>query len=221
VIAKDRNIFVGLDLSGGKAFGSSNTKDGGGTPPLFQGDGVVHNVKFGETIGIGGHIGYRVTPSWSLFLSYQHVRGDVRWDATYPSFGVSSRFDGKATSNAIMGNVAYERPLFKATSLRVRAGAGLTFNRLSSLVETDKATGQFGSNVAAHEKIGPVAEIGLGLEHKVAAHAIIGLDASIAYTGRFATGSERRGNLGTTSINPYEIDNAYRTNLGISLKYEL
>jgi Outer membrane protein beta-barrel domain len=219
-MAEEQDFFVGVDVFGDAAFGTSSTKDGGGNPPLFNGDGVVNNVRFGETIGIGGHIGYRFDPSWSAFISYQHIRGDVRWDATYPSWGVSSRFDGDATSDAIMGNVAYERPLSDATAVSVKSGLGVTFNRLSGLVETDKATGQFVANVAARTKISPIAQIGAGFRHNITSSTILGLDASIAYAGGFETGNTRSGNLGVTSINPYKIDNVWRANLGASVKFQ-
>ena len=194
-MARESDIFAGLDVFGGIASGVSDTRDGGGNPPLFNGDGVVDNVKFGETLGIGGHIGYRIDPAWSAFIGYRHIRGDVRWQATYPSFGVASDFDGTATGDAVMGNLAYKFPLSGTTAARARTGIGVTFNRLSGVVETDKASGQFVADVARHTKASPIAEIGLGLEQSIAARTVITLDASVAYTGGFETGDTRSGNL--------------------------
>jgi len=42
----------------------------------------------------------------------------------------------------------------------------------------------------------------------------------LAYSGRFETGKTRSGNLGITDINPYEIKDAWRANLGASLSFE-
>src|SRR5690554_2854137 len=103
--AEDIGLFGGLDLSGGVASGSSGTTNGGNP---VAGGGIVENVEFGNTVGIGGHVGYRFDPAWSAFLSYQHVRGDVSWDAVFPLFGVTSNFDGTAISNVVLANLAYD-----------------------------------------------------------------------------------------------------------------
>jgi len=216
--AKDQDFFVGVDVLGGVASGGSNTKNGGGVLPLFNGDGVVDHVHFGDMIGIGGHMGYRFRPSWSAIISYQHFRGDVSWDATFPTYGGGSSFDGKATSDVIMGNIAYTRHLSDTTSASVKAGLGVAFNRLSNLAETDKATGLFVSDVARHTKASPTAKIGIGIEHKLTPGMSVGLDAALAYAGGFETGNTRSGNLGVTSINPYKIDDVWRGTLGASLK---
>ena len=216
--AKDQDFFIGVDVLGGVASGSSSTKNGGGVLPLFNGDGVVDHVHFGEMIGIGGHIGYRLNPTWSATISYQHFRGDVRWDATFPTYGGASGFDGKATSNVIIGHIAYTRPLSEATSASVKAGLGVAFNRLSKVAETDMASGLFVSDLAAHTKTSPTAQIGLGIEHKLTPGMSVGLDAAFAYAGGFETGNTRSGNLGVTSINPYKIDDVWRGTLGASLK---
>ena len=219
-IADDQDFFVGIDVLGAGAFGSSKTKDGGGVLPTFKGDGVVHNVRFGGMIGVGSHVGYRFNPSWSAIVSYQHFRGDVSWDAVFSTYGGASGFDGDATSDVIMGNIAYTRPLSEAISISVKGGLGVAFNRLSGLVETDKASGLFVSDIANHTETSPTAQIGLGIQHKVTPRTTIGLDGAFAYAGGFETGDTRNGNLGVTSINPYKIDNVWRGSLGASLRVE-
>lgn len=216
--AQDREFFVGVDVLGGVTSGSSDTRDGGGILPLFEGDGVVDHVRFEKTIGMGGHIGYRFKPSWAAIISYQHLRDEVSWDATFPTNGGGSGFDGMATSDAIMGHIAYTRPLSDATSASVRVGVGVAFNGLSDLVETDKVTGMFVSDVAKHTKVSPTVPIGLGIQRRLTSSMSIGLDAAYAYAGGFATGDTRTGNLGVTSINPYEINSAWRGTLGASLR---
>lgn len=218
--AGEQGFFAGLDMLGGVAFGSSSTRDGGGILPLFAGDGVVSNVRFGETIGFGGHVGYWFNPSWSATVSYQHILGDVSWDAAFPNYGGGSKFDGNATSDAIIGDIAYERPLSDATVVSLKAGLGVGFNRLSRLVERDMATGAFVSNVAGKTKISPIAQIGAGARHKLIGNTTIGLDASLAYAGSFETGNTRSGNLGVTSINPYRIDDVWRASLGASIGFK-
>lgn len=219
-MAQDQDFFVGIDVLGGMAFGSSSTTDGGGILPLFDGDGVVGNVSFGKTIGIGGHVGYRFDPAWSAILSYQHIRGDISWDATFTNFGGASEFAGDAISNAIIGNVAYERPLSQATAMKLSAGLGVSFNKLTGIVETNKPTGEFVSDVAGKTKAAPLAQIGAGIHHKLTHSATIGLDALLAYTSGFETGNTRSGNLGVTEINPYKIDDVWRTNLGASFRLD-
>ena len=216
-LAGERDFFAGLDVSGGTAFGSSSTTDGGAP---FAGGGVVDHVRFGETTGIGGHIGYRFDPAMSIFISYQHIRGDVGWNASFPLFGVSSRFEGSAVSDMITGNAAYELALSDATAVRATAGLGVTFNKLSGLVETDRATGLFLADVAGHTKISPVAQVGTGVRYKFTPSAVLGLDASVAYAGGFETGTTRSGNLGITDINPYKIDDVWRANLGASISFQ-
>lgn len=58
-LAQDTGFFAGLDVYGGTAFGSSSTTNGGAA---FAGGGVVNNVKFGGTVGMGGHAGTSLTP---------------------------------------------------------------------------------------------------------------------------------------------------------------
>ncbi|ABE62556.1 conserved hypothetical protein [Nitrobacter hamburgensis X14] len=215
--ATEQGFFAGLDVSGGAAFGSSRTTNGGAP---FAGGGVVGNVKLGEVVGVGGHVGYRFDPAMSAFISYQHSRGDIGWEANFPLYGVSSRFEGEAISNAILGNVAYEFPLSDATSIRTTAGLGMTFNTLSQVVETDKPTGIFVADLANHTKIGAAAQVGLGLRHKIASNVVVGLDGLIAYADGFETGNARSGNLGITDINPYRIDDVWRATLSASIKVD-
>jgi hypothetical protein len=214
--AEDTGFFAGLDWSAGMASGSSKTTNGGAP---WAGGGVVSNVKFGGTIGIGGHAGYRFNPALSGFISYQHVRGDVSWDATFPLFGVSSDFKGTAISNVIMGNLAYDFALSDTTSIRTSVGIGLSFNSLSNVVERDVATGLFLADVADRTRTSPAAQIGAGIQHRIAPHAVLGLNASVSYTGGFETGDTRSGNLGVTPITPYKIDDVWRTNLTASLRF--
>lgn len=215
--AEHSGFFAGLDMSGGMAFGSSSTTKGGAA---FAGGGVVNHVKFGGAIGGGGHAGYRFDPSLSTFISYRHIRSDVGWNANFPVFNISSDFKGTAISNAVMGHLAYDLALSDATSVRTSAGLGLSFNSLSGVVETDKGTGTFLADVADHTQISPTAQIGAGISHRIAPRAVLGVDASISYTGGFATGHTRSGNLGITPITPYKIDSVWRADLGASLRYE-
>lgn len=214
--AEDTGFFAGLDVTGGMASGSSSTTKGGAA---IAGGGVVDNVKFGGTIGVGGHAGYRLNPAVSAFISYQHVQGDVGWDAVFPLFGVASSFNGAAISNAAMGNMAYDLALSDTTSIKTSVGAGLSFNALSGIVETDKPTGLFLSDVADHTHISPTAQIGAGIQHTISPNVVLGLNASVSYTGSFETGSTRSGNLGVTAITPYKINDVWRAGLGASMRF--
>lgn len=216
--AEDAGFFAGVDLSGGMASGSSKTTNGGAP---WAGGGVVNNVKFGNTAGLGGHAGYRFGPALSGFISYQYIRGNVGWDATFAMFGVASDFKGRATSHVVMGNIAYDFALSGTTSIRASAGVGLSFNALSNVVETDVATGFFVSDVTDHMRTSPAAQIGAGIQHRIASNAMLGLNASVGYTGSFETGNTRSGNLGITPITPYRIDDVWRANLGASLRFAL
>jgi len=216
-LAGDNRVFVGLDLSGGKAFGSSQTTDGGAS---WAGGGVVKNVKFGNTVGIGGHAGYRFDPAFSGFVSYQHVGGGVSWNADFPLFGVASAFKGTAISHIFMGNLAYDLALSDTTSLRASAGAGFSLNAFSKIVETDVGTGFFLSDVEDHTKVNAAAQIGAGFEHRITEHLALGLDATVSYTGGFETGATRSGNLGVTPITPYKIDDVWRAGLKASVRFE-
>lgn len=215
--AEEPGFFAGVDVSGGAAWGSSSTKDGGAP---FSNGGVVRDVKFGGTVGIGGHIGYQFNPAWSAFISYQHTRGNISWDADFPQFfNETSLFAGKAISDAIMANIAYKFHLSDATSIQTSAGLGVTFNTLSGVVETDKGTGLFVSDVANHTTSSAIAQLGAGVRHKITPNWVLGLDVTVAYIGGFETGNTRFGNLGTTDIVPYKIDNVWRTNLVASMQY--
>jgi hypothetical protein len=214
-LAAEQGFFAGLDASAGAAFGSSKTTNGGAPS---AGGGVVGSVKFGTTWGGGGHVGYQFDPAMSAFISYQSIWGDVRWNANYPSVGASSKFDGVAISNVILGNVAYEFPLSAATTLKTTAGLGIAFNTLSNVTETDRPTGVFLSELESHTRIGPAAQVGLGLRHKIAPNTVVGLDGLIAYAGGFETGNTRSGNLGVTGINPYRIDDVWRASISASIK---
>jgi len=215
--AQERGPFAGLDVSVGATDGSSSTTDGGAP---FAGGGVVEDVDFGATTAIGGHLGYRFSPATSIFLSYQHLEGDVGWRVDFPLVDSSSKYDGSAVSDAVMANVAYERPLSDRVAVRATAGAGVTFNKLSDVVETDVDRGVFLADVATSTRQGAVARVGAGLRYRVTPRVALGLDASIAYFGGFETGDTRSGNLGITDIVPYEIDDVWRTSLGVSIGYE-
>lgn len=216
-VAQDTGFFAGLDVSGGLAFGSSSTRNGGAA---VAGGGIVNSVKFDDTFGIGGHIGYRFDPSRSAFISYQHIRGDVSWGANFPSFGVASDFKGDAISNVIMGNLAYDWALSGMTSIQFGAGLGVSINSLSNVVETDQGTGLFLADVAGHTRISPAAQLSLGIQQKITPNATLGLNAAVGYTGGFETGETRNGNLGVTSITPYKIDNVWRASLQASVRFE-
>jgi len=213
-LAAEQGFFAGLDVSGGAAFGSSSTANGGAP---FAGGGIAGNVKFGAVVGGGGHVGYRFDPATSAFISYQYSQSDIRWDAAFPMIGASSHYEGKAISNAVLGNVAYELPLSEGTTFRTTAGLGIAFNTLSGVAETNKPTGEFLSDLANHTKAGVAAQVGLGLRHRIAPNAVVGLDGLASYAGGFETGNTRSGNLGVTDINPYRIDNVWRTTLSASV----
>lgn len=216
-LAQDSRFFAGLDASAGLALGSSSTTNGGAA---FAGGGVVDNVTFGETLGVGGHFGYRLDPSLSTFVSYGHFRGSVSWDADFPLFGVASNFRGNAVSNVVMGNMTYDWALSDTTSMRASAGLGVSINSLSSVVETDEGTGVFLADVANHTRISPTAEISAGIQHRVTPNTVLGLHAAVSYAGGFETGDTRSGNLGVTPITPYKIDHVWRANLGASIRFE-
>lgn len=214
--AQDTGLFAGVDVSTGIAGGSSDTTDGGAP---FAGGGVVEDVDFGQTLGIGGHIGYKFNRSTSISLNYQHVRGDISWRADFPLYGVASDFEGKAVSDTIMANLAYEHPLSDTLAIRASAGGGVAFNRMSNVVETDVASGQFLSDVASRSRTKPVGQLGAGFRYKVMPNAALGLDAIFAWSGGYETGNTRSGNLGITDINPYRINDVWRASLGASFRY--
>lgn len=215
----DRDFFVGLEVLGSTASGTSSTRNGGGNPPLFQGDGIVSKVRFDDTVGVGAQVGYRLHPRWSVALSYQYIRGDIRWRADYPAFQVASDFDGTATSNVILATLGYAHPLSDATSLTLRGGLGASYNRLSGVQEFDIGTGLFLADLAGRTQASTAALVGLGIEHQLTRSIAIGLEATATYNGGFQTGITRRGNLGTTGINRYELDDVWRGNLAASLKF--
>lgn len=216
-LAQDSGYFAGIDVYGGAAFGSSSTTDGG-APGV--GGGIVDDVKFGASAGVGGNVGYRFDSGLSTFVSYQYFRSDVSWNATYPLFGIGSDFEGAATSHVLMVNAGYDLALSDAASIRTSAGAGLSLNSLSGIVETEAVTGQFGADLEDGTRISPAAQIGTEFSYKFAPNAVLGLSALVSYTGGFKTGDTRTGNLGVTAINPYEIDGVWRVNLGASLRYQ-
>ncbi len=214
--AQEPGFFAGLDTSVGIAQGSSGTSDGGAP---FAGGSVISDVKFDHTTGIGGHFGYALDSSWSLFLSYQYVRSDIQWDASFPNYyGAASHFSGKAVSNTVLANVGYDVALTDAFSFRATAGLGVAFNSLSDVTETDQPTSLFLSDVADHTESSPAAQLGVGLRYALARNTVIGLDAAVAYVGDFRTGDERTGSLGVTEINPYKIDDVWRESLGASIE---
>lgn len=213
--AGDSGVIAGIDVSGGTAHGSSDTTNGGG----FGGGGVVANVKFGHIVDLGGYVGYRFGTAWSAFLSYQHIRGDIQWDANFPPGLGSTHFSGTAESNVLMANLSYAYPLSDATDFDVSGGLGVSFNKLADVVETVHGTGEFVSDVHSDTRASQSARIAAGIRHKLSPNMVFGLEASLAYAGKFRTGDTRFGNLGVTSINPYEIDSVWRTSLTASLTY--
>ncbi|MGB6008983.1 outer membrane protein [Castellaniella sp.] len=212
--AQEPGFFTDVHISAGMTQGSSDTADGGAD---FAGGGVVKDVKFQNTAGIGIDAGYQLDPAWSLFLSYQYAHSDVRWNAEFPAIGVASRFSGDALSHTVLANVGYAIPLTSATTLRATAGLGAAFNSFSNVVERDKATSFFLSDVADGTRTSPAARLGIGLRYAVTRNTMVGLDASVTYLGGFRTGETRSGNLGVTRITPYEIDDVWRTGLSASV----
>ena len=213
-LAGEQGFFAGVDATGGMAFGSSGTTDGGAPS---GGGGTVSNVKFGGMGGIGGHVGYQFDPALSASISYQHIRGSIGWDTNFAAGG-ATRFDGTAISNVVLANVAYEVPVSERTMLRTTVGAGLTFNTLSRVVETLPPGGQLNSILADHTEIGAAAQVGLGLRHTIAPNVVAGLDGLVAYASGFETGSTRNSNTGVSYINPYKIDNVWRAMISASIK---
>ncbi len=210
--AQETGPFAGLDISGGVAGGSSDTTNGGAF-----GTGVVGDVEFGETVGIGGHIGYRYTPEFSVSLSYRHIRGDIGWIADY---SVSkSKFEGTATSDVILLGANYDLRLSHATTASFGAAAGLSFNSFRDIVEMTADTRIFGAVVEDHTKLAPAAQIGAGIRHTIAPNVAVSLDATLAYTGGFETGNTRSGNLGVTLITPYGVKDVWRAKLGASIRF--
>jgi uncharacterized membrane protein len=181
---------------------------------------MVDNVEFGETIGVSGHVGYRITPALSVSLGYQHIWGDVSWDANFPAIDAASGFEGTATSDTILAKVAYDVAVSEAMAIRPNAGLGLTLNTLSDVVETDKPTGLFLSDVDGNTQVSPMAQIGVGIRYKLTSSTLLNIDTSVAYTGGFRTGNTRSGNLGITEIRRYEIEDVWRASLGASIQFE-
>src|SRR5690606_10903035 len=134
----------------------SSTTNGGAS---FAGGGVVENVKFDGAAGIGGKIGYTFSSPLSVYISYHYIKGDVSWDADFPQIDAASGFNGNAISHEIIGHLAYDFDISDATVFTTSAGLGLSFNELSGVVETDKGTGLFLSDVADHTQISPIAQI--------------------------------------------------------------
>ncbi len=215
-LAQQPGFFAGLDAAVGTTRGSSSTRDGGGDFGA-GGIGIVSDVKFEHTTGIGGHLGYRFDSPWSVFLSYQYTRSDIRWRADFPAYDSRTDFSGKAFSHTILANVGYAFPLTEATTLHATAGLGVAFNALSDVVERNAATGQFASDVADHTHTSPAARLGIGLHYAATRHTLISLDAAVTYQGSFHTGKTRSGNLGITAITPYEIDDVWHASLGASV----
>lgn len=213
--AHAHGFFAGLDASGGITHGSSSTRDGGWPP---AGGGIVSDVKFKHTAGIGGHVGYHFDSRWSVFLSYRYTRSDISWKATYPDLDEASLFDGKASSNTILANVGYDIPLANALVLSATAGVGVAYNSLHDVVETDAYdSSPFLSDVEDHDHTSTAAQLGVGLRYAATPRTTISLDFAATYQGGFRTGDTRSGNLGVTPINPYKIDDVWRMSLGASV----
>lgn len=215
--AGETGFFTGIDVTAGKAFGSSDQTNGGAPA---AGGGIVKNVKLNDTIGLGGHLGYRFDNAVSVSLGYQHIWGDVSWDANFPAISYTSTYDGTAISDAILVNLSYDIAVSDTLSITPAAGIGLTFNSFSGVTERSKSTGQFLSSVGDDTKISPAAQVGLGFGYKIAQSIRLDINSVLAYTGEFQTGSTRRGNLGVTGITPYEIGDVWRASLGASINFK-
>jgi len=216
-IAGDAHLFSGVDVFGSAVLGSSKTTDGGAP---VAGGGIVGNLRFGPAIAIGGHVGYQFDNPFSAFLSYRYTQGDVGWDVSFPRVGVSSGFEGSSISNALLGNVGYQMPLSETTAVTAHAGVGLSINTLSGVTEFDNQTGQFLATLADHSVWSSAAQIGLGIEHEINSSAKLSLGTSLLYLGGFETDAFRTGNLGTTEINPYRLNDVWTTGLNLSLRFE-
>ena len=86
-LAEDAGFFAGLDATGGIAFGSSSTTDGGAP---FAGGGIVDNVKFRGTVGLGGssatisHRRFRHSSATGRFKAASVGMRISRWSALPP-----------------------------------------------------------------------------------------------------------------------------------------
>lgn len=206
-------FFVGVDTGIAFRSGTTRTTDGGA-----GGAGIGSGVRFSEAFAIGGQLGYRLSPEWSAYLSYDHVSGDVSWRADFPD-GSASEFNGKAASNIFLGNVAYSHAFAEATRLTLGLGAGVAVNSLNKVAEIEPGVGPY-AWVDAHTAVSPSARISIGVEHQLSSQVSIGLGASISYIGNFATGNVRDfgGPGGREAINPYTISDVWGAAVTASLK---
>lgn len=215
--AQAEGVFAGLDLSTGVVAGSSSTMNGGGA---IGGGGAVYDVGFGQGFGIGGHLGYRFDPAFSVSLSYEHMRAGVSWNVDYALVGTDSAFAGVAAANLLMGNAAYTHALTDTVAIELRGGLGLAINTLADVVETEFPTGAFLADLEPGAKFSPAAQIGLGLSQQIAPNIRLALTTSATYIGGFATGDTRTGNLGVTPITPYELDHVWGASVEASLRVD-
>ena len=209
--------FAGVDLSMGLAGGTSSTTNGGAA---FAGGGTVYDLRFGQSFSVGGHVGYRFDPAFSVSLSYEHIRTAVSWNVDYPLVPGDSAFRGVAASNLLMGNAAYTHALTETTAIELRGGLGLAINTLSDVVESQIPTGTFLADLTQGTRFSPAAQRGIGLSQQLAPNVRLALGTSATYIGGFATGNTRTGNLGVTAITPYEIDHVWRANVGATLRID-
>lgn len=213
-VAED--FFAGLDVSWGKVSGGSRTTNGGGA---IGGGGTVYDLAFRQSLGVGMHAGYRLDHAFSASVSYEYIQTGVSWKASYvdPLAG-DGAFDGSAVSNLLMANATFRHPISDSTSFELRGGLGAAINVLANVVETDITSGALVSNVGQGVSVSPAARLGVGLSHEIAPHALLALNTSATYLGGFTTGETRFGNLGTTAITPYTIENAWRAEISASLR---
>ena len=216
--ARGESLFSGFDVSGGLAWGGSDTTDGGAA---VAGGGTVHDVAFGSGIGLGGHLGYRLTSDFAVTLSYHYLQADVFWRADYALAGVGdSNFAGRAASHVLMGSGIFTHALSDATALELRGGLGVALNSLSNVEEIHAPDGQFLAVISEERQVSPAAEIAVGLSHAISPTMFLALETSATYVGDFSTGDTRTGNLGVTDIGRYSINDVWHGKVGAALRVD-
>lgn len=215
-IAQDQagtgGFFADVNAGGVFRSGTSSTTNGGESRT-----GVVSGVRFSEAFAIGGHLGYRLNPEWSAFVSYDHVSGDANWDVDFQLAGTSN-FKANAASNIFLGNVAYSHALDTATSLTIGAGAGVSVNALGRAEESHVIHGHY-ATVDAQTIVSPAVRASIGIAHRIAPQVSLGLNASISYLGAFESGSARDyPGLGRQVIGPYRLSDVSGAAITASLK---
>lgn len=197
----ESKFFVGINTGVSYRQGGSNTTDGGGA---LGGGGTVTDLRFSNGNTMGGQIGYQFSPNFLTFLSYDFIRGDVRWNSDFAAPGVlDSLYKAKAKSDVVMINVGYTKELNDSTNVIMNLGAGIANNSLNDIVES--AAG-ISATINSGTKKSFAARAGIALEHNVYKNFQIGLGVNIDYYGDFTTSKTRNlSGGGTDTIGVYEL----------------